>query len=925
MRKIVFSILLIVCIFCTTKTISASENAIVINTSTIKDENVKKTFDNFEIKIENEEYCLYCKNIRLASSVVSFNTINFDFSYNGYHYVICCNLETKNVKITYEQLYSALKNCYIQLSTIEGVHTIKVFPEITSNECYVLEGIVENENIIFNDLEFTYQNDDHNYKVNLSFCLDKEKHILTIIENGITHELDIKKSQQTQKVFVEKLIHAHICESDYLPRDIATNLFDATQFNYNDEQINKAVSSEKITLVSTKTGLQKDSVIIQYISYMKRIGYEEYDEGYDFQIQVAGRYEDDICYEFHNSEKTYSIFGEAYYVTQPKKTITIETFYDYDNLQTSDWMNEQDFQASSNEKLNVKEKTMYTYKNYTQWSNYAYSSKKILANELTDVTTQYNYRIGNYSLVSPYTTDKEQLVKCQNTSYCQWDIRTVTYKSTIKWLEFSDYIYDNYKACDINTNCKYRSKIMYAQSVALWGELSPYIYSDSSIEYKTCKNNEDCVLLKKEKYYKAVGSLSGKYSSWQTSCSNDSDYRCQTYYKYTCDTFIIPTTVYSANSYSIDTNGVCPSNSKITKKEQGYRKAYLTFKTILDSEYTLDSCSQQNGYTKCFQKNFYAIKKRTWSSYSDYVYTSNNASDDNVRYKSKIMYSYQYYDWSDYELDLDGCEEDEYTKCRVQEEYSVNYITWSKYSGWVSYLPKEKYIEYQTRYKYRTREYLGLEMADKVPDGMILVSDEIYYQFDFPTEIKILKEMYKIEEVSLGDCNHLSNSEILDLSDSVARNSVMAQYILSKGGIISKEEYEDAVNKHRNDDLFISEKYRFLNSNLFLPDIYIKTHYRGKKVQFVVDTYSANKLLNITTEKSASYQIQTAFEVRETTSNTLRVEFYNPLNPMDKYRNIPLNWLDQERLIEKIKLSMNLVPLKKYKFTLADMKNTQGN
>ena len=833
MKKIIIAATILVMFLLSRSETSAEEGKVyILDLKSISDDFLSNTIKSLSIVEGSNEYQLYFNGSNVGNSYVNNGLLKYTFIQNGVTYQVECQINTLQVRVSCRVNNDIGNTMLISLETVNGIDTVYVYPRLAGNEdAIILEGTHEGGFTVFDEaVIFSGQN---NQKI--SFLLDRESNMFYINFNGVTYPVECSSSKQQQIVFLETLVPEGTLSTLNLQHyDFAQ----AQTVHYSDDVVDGLARTIPIVLESKKTGLTYPTTLAEYISYWERIGDEEYnmDQGYYLTQQVICQFGDEGFELIRNyDEKTYSVYGNSFQYQVPEYYTKVEVVKDYDNPIWSNWMSLQDYNDSTDEKLQTESKEMKRYGIVTEWSNYKYSDKPIDDNSLTKVEEQYSYRTADYSAWSDYIYEEEDARACASDQYCQYD-----------------------------------SKLLYSKSTASWSAYSTYKYTSASSEYQACLNDTNCRTSSKTAYALVNGSLTGKYSSYTDTCTNSEDYRCLTYYKYTCK-YLLSKTVYSDISYAVGSSGPCSGNAIVSKKETGYRKAYVSFNE--PSSYPLNTCKSNPGYSKCFSQVMYALSYRSWSDYSKYT--------DTV------------------------CTANETTRCRSHRLYALRTAQWTSYSDWKNSLPTgHDFLDYKTRWRYQTRSIKEYGYGETVPSGAIFLNYETCYRYLEPSPKSIYTDMVRSGWQTLGEYQHLTANEINELANIIAINKEKVEIIERNRDELSKDEFNRMVANFNfgSSSYYNSAKNSFLNSVIFAPDIYVAQHYRAVYQLMPVDVYNASLIMHSGDESYEEHQFTGILdEMEQQYSDNSKVVFIDKYDPFANYEQLPSNWIGEESLINRIR------------------------
>ncbi|MPM51105.1 hypothetical protein SDC9_97851 [bioreactor metagenome] len=627
---------------------------------------------------------------------------------------------------------------------------------------------------------------------------------------------------------------------------------------------------------SRKSGLTLITALSQFITYWQRIGEEEYDIGVSEQRQVVCQWSEAACQsvrqQLTDSGRKYAVFGSN---------------FEYGDIAEYDLL---EYELIT-EKL---------YKNMT-WPEYLWIISDKPAS-LANAATQMRINEGTWSAWSTYSGEDNR-TECEDNADCEYRTKWVYRTKSASWGNWSAYSVSFPLDCNDNADCTWQKQIFYNKRTGSWNAYSSY-----ANQYPAdCNDNADCTW-KSLKYYRyRTASAKGTYSAWKSSCSVTDDYRCSSYYKYTCKKNLSVNTRYSATSYAVNTQGLCDSGYKVSSKSAGYRYQYLQWSAW--STYSTASCSSSVGYRKCESETRYATSKRTWSSWTGYNQLT-CISDANTQCSGPVSYyrtKYRY--WSAWSPNSDiSCTENADTKCEKEKQYAYKYRNWSGWSGWVPYDPAIK-IDNNQKVTFRINQ--GLETWDRVAGTSTIIGEGCYYlneTKDISSGYQPVTNHYiKTSLTTLGTKPAMTESEIENLGNLIAEavmKNLTAQELLKSYGKINQtlwktEGRNKLFNYYQNG---MTVKGKLLNSLIFIPYIYVREHYRAVQQMMNIMGYNGDyQLINTNERKQVFSEEGTLQAVNKTSLNDSRVIYYDYQDPLADYSVLPGNWSGYDALLDELK------------------------
>lgn len=902
---------------------AAVPDTFTLDLAEVNDVIVKSVIQSLSINESASGWNLYVNNQLKGTSIAQNNSVSYSFDLDDLSFSLQFNTLTAKTTLRYSYDQISGINTLISLDTKGGENKITIYPDLTQTPIVITGQNTETETV-FEPADITYRFQQHNttrtMKVHYQFLLDRTADILHIKANDESFSVECEQGQARQTVFLEYHVDAHLLDLNYLAKLNSYKTFEkAKTIPYSQAEIGQIVRNEKITLVNSKTGLTEVVPIEEFIYHWKRLGKEDYSVAHDSVLQVVCQWQEDVCASTRQtigqSNRTFAVFGTSYQFAAPRIYTTLEYHPVTEYSDWSPWLTRTEFNddTAMQSNLETEKKEFMEYDYYSDWSAVKYSNTA-LENDLThQVTTQYRYQTASWPAWSEYVYDTDTKTDCQDSTECQWSAATLYRKSVSSWGSWSDYTTSDHRDdCSDNQDCDYTSRTMYSRKTGTWGSYGDYQYASTTDQYKDCADSSDCKLAGKTMYAKVVATLTGKYGDWESSCSAGSTYRCQTYYKYVCHAFLSNTTVYSTSSYAVDSTGPCSGSAKVQSRTAGYRKAYVQYTSPASTAYKLTTCTASSGYYKCFAKTLYATAKRTWSSWSNYSYssckdTSSETSGTTYKCRNEKQYAYRYRTWSAYSpWTQDVCTERSDTRCLKQVFYATRYRQWGDYSGWSESTPPENNpdVRAQTRWSYRQRQKTGSGFGETVPIDGIYTGTAEYYRYR-----KMEQSLQQVEVAraalgtsELGTKEMMTEAEITALSNEIARAAIQAAIIEQMNGYVSLEDLDQAMLQQNATLQKVGEaaKQKFLESEIFVPYVYVTDHWRADYEPFDVETYQASWTYLKQYVNNQTNSISATMKHSDSSNSHIRIIYFDQSQPLAGYDPLPDNWIGKQELIQQI-------------------------
>ncbi len=897
---------------------------LTLNLNQTEDTVITSLIKSLSLKQGSSGWDLYINNTFMATAAAQGHAVSYQVNVQDVDFDITADVSTDALTISYSYNQVSSIASLISLSTKAGIHTLAIYPTLTGGNPVILQGTNQADGrTLFDELTYRYEyrqnNINHYLSVRFQCWLDTVNDILHVAANDETYEISCQTGQAVQSVFLEFHVDAHLLDINYLAKLPAYKTFaDAKEVPYSRSEIAAIVRNEKITLTNSKTGLTAIESLQEFIDHWKRLDKEDYLVKTDEQLQVVCQWSEDVCQSvrqlYGQSGRTYAVFGASYtyqiphfYTSSAIKLVPVYTDW-------SGWLERNDYndQTAYLTGLETETAAFYDYDQYSEWSDYQYSDQQISSDDTHQVSVQYSYRLAEWSAYSAYVYDAAAKTDCQDSSECQWQSRLRYRQSLASWQSWSDYsASDKRTDCSDDENCEYRTNTFYARNTGKWGSFSAYKYEGSSDTVTDCQDSFDCQSASAVYYARIAGQTTGTYSSWQSACTAGAGYRCQAYYKYTCKYLLASSTAYSTLNYAVGDSGPCSGNYKVSAKTAGYRQVNVSYTAPAASAYTLTSCADSAGYYKCYRKTLYAVKYRSWSGLSSYQYdscTDTSAQTSGTTYKcaSKKLYSYRYKIWSAFsDWSDEECTEDDQRKCLSQVFYAFSYRSWADWSDWQADNPLMTGTDQQqkVRYRYTSRQWLNSAFGTVVPDNAVSRGQKTYYRYRQKGEQLQQVEVARmnLQTATLNTKEMMTESQIMTLADQIESYALQAAVLETLGNDATAEEFEQASSQKSQSLVDRAAKVRqeFLDSPLFVPYVYVTSHWRASLEKFNVRTYTADfqYLKQFSNSRSDTVNLTLS---RQAASPNVRIIYFDQSNPLVNYDQLPANWQGRQQLLEAI-------------------------
>ena len=876
MKKVLYLFVTIMILFLATTNMYAKEiiSGYVLEVDKISDEHIRSNIMSLIIDNCDNEWCLYINNKKEV--ILNADSTTYDYLTKDNEVInIAIDLSDHRITLRYEKNQQYLFNAKIVLIVNENDNYIDFYPLSDRTNHTRLYGYISGSTYVFDEIDHEYQYQDKNgiiryFPVNYRFVFDTNSNRLNVFYNEKTCSYEVNNEIIHQSVFFENFVAAHPLAIDYLAKDLPKRNFnDAKNLLYASSLIDKAVSNESITLYNNEYGQSYNVLLRQFITYWRRLSNGEYDTSTTDTIQTVCQWHEDACenvrQQYQESGRLYAVFGndfvyediEKYDVLEPKIVLSTR----YKNIS---WPDDKWVLGLTNNEITTAKQMKVNYGSWGDWTTFSTTDERVDCEDAFDCTYQqklrYRQKTASWSNWSSYTTAYPS--DCQDSDDCSWESVRYYSKRTASWLPYSSYTATYPSDCQDSYDCRWQSQRFYRSR--------SYSYS-------------------------------GTYSAWKSSCSVTNDYHCETYYKYTCKLNNVTNERFSTINYSINAQGPCSSGYKISTKQAGQRYRYIKWGTW--SAYTTTSCSSVTGYTQCENQLRYATSYKSWSGWSGYNQTTCTANEltqclgplTHYRQRSRIWTN-----WSDYVYDQ--CSHNTDRQCQSQQQYSYRYRTWSGWSDWLNYdanIIKSDNVDVQ----YRSNQ--GVISWDKIKGNSDLIGEGYYYLEENKQVndgiVLVNNEYVRLKLTSLDTMNDKTEALIMSLSNQIAIAS-QYQYLL-KELLLSNDKvlFDDLFTHDLADN---NEYYRniFLNSELFIPYIYVLDHYRAVKRDVEKVNHNLNQIHNsgliLIDDKliKASLMPQTIMQFQDN-----RVIYYNYLDPLHQYEELPANWQPHSVFIEELK------------------------
>jgi len=844
-----------------------------INLSTITDEEVKNQIKRMYLL----DGLLYVNDL-----IVEQQEGKYSFEIKDIAYELM--KEDDHYLLSYSYINVLKNHLWIELTTLNGIHTLLIYPDIDSNKCVKLQGQIIDNYVYFD-----------NYS-DYSFLIDLDNNILKVNDEIIS----IEKGQENQRVFFEAFVTIPYISPQYLNQLESKNYFDATDTLYENSKIKKLATNEKLILYNSKSNYEYNTTLMEYVYVWPRIGKEDYIIDYTKVVKEVFQYQQAIDAGLDVGERKYAILAnnliyQGVDVVQIEGVITKKKY-----SEPSDWLTYADYmkKISSLSNYETETKEMYKVLDVHYPEEYKISNTEVKSSNTKEVIKESRSRNVSYSSWTDYAYTKAQLENLS--SFNQWEVDGKEFysKSIATWSDYSDYVTEDKTAtCTTENNCRYKTRTKYAKKSGSWATYSAYKYKTTDLQVTWCQSSDNCDYDTKTMYAKAMAYITGKYSDYVSSCLTTGTYRCEKYYKYTCSSGLMSNTKYSTVSYNIGSQGVCLAGYTITNKESGYRKQFIEYEEVSDDDYLYDSCFDITGTQKCFAQERVALRYREYSAPTDYIYDvcldNSDEKDQEVvtMCLAKKEFAYSNRSWSNYsDYIYEQKSEEENVKWRQMTKYAVRMVTYSEWTDWGKDDGKEnENIQKQYRWLYKDAIIDGYHFYDTYQPNS--VKEKAYRYKTYVLENKIgLVDAYTLKTKTLEDISEITTEEIFSLNDEIDKEINIADEIIKNEAPILVSEV---------DNITITQTNWLLNQTVFVPYIYVKPHWRAAPATISVQTlkgmyqeYSEEKEFVNKTEIVSS-------NMKEYQENEGRVIFFDKDDPLGNYENLPDNW--NKELIDNIK------------------------
>ena len=412
-------------------------------------------------------------------------------------------------------------------------------------------------------------------------------------------------------------------------------------------------------------------------------------------------------------------------------------------------------------------------------------------------------------------------------------------------------------SCTSSTNVKCETRTTYAKRTRSWGGYGDYTtdttYKANTLyDYKT----QTWYSHRTRSYTAAsVGSWSSYTSYIYSSCENVSE---GGYVTKQCD---------SETQYRYHELGEYGSWS-------GYNVKYGSNEW---SDCSLSNLCKQEGVTK-----YRTRSRNAWSSWTDYIYTTCVETTSGTLLKecaSKTKYrsaSYVYGDWGSWIRTTSARSTDGY---EYQYRYNNGVGTWENEKGTSVSLGSGKYFTGNTRVS-SVKQAVTKTYATKTNKTIGSLAEMTATQIAAQTE--------EIKQALM--MNNAYNA--IKSSDGATLYQDVVDYKNRNSGVASQA-YEDALNY-------------FERKTIFIPYMYITSHWRAVSAQGEVSGYNNQTLTSVTTgevTKTSSQGLKLIPYDIELTKDT-KIIYYDYRDPLINYHDeLPENWQGYEELIGELQHS----------------------
>ena len=872
-------------------------NGYSLSLTDITDQRILDEIKMLKIEPCDDKWCLYINNImvkKFEGEEVVYDHQSIDKTLIK----IRVSLTSNQVTFTYNNISNFNFMTLLKLSNIEDNIYLDIFFDLDKAEHVRLLGTKNENGYNFNNLshQYIYHKDGqtHYFPIELQFYLNSDNNILSVKHNEDISTYTVEPNISVQSFFLETFVENHPLDIDYLRKDLPMKSFQLAKTElYDHSLIDKAVENEKLVLKHEESGLTHVVDLKQFLTFWRRVSEGEYDTSSTETIQVVCQWPEDICEnvrnDYQDQGRLYAVFGSSFAYEDVKNEQIVELVHKYLEL----------------------------YKNI-QWPEDSWSLGK---DNVDDPYVYVQMRVNeatwqNWSL---YTTiDSRE--DCEDDFNCTYQTRTMYKKQSMSWDAWSSYSNQYPSDCNDSYDCQWESIRFYNKRVAYWSAYSSYTTGYPS----SCNDSVDCRWRSLRYYRYRTYSYIGTYSGFKSTCSITNDHHCSRYYKYTCQKGVSTSTRYSTLNYTIFTQGPCGSGYRITNKQSGYRYQYIKWGAW--SGYSTNTCSNITGYKNCESQLRYSTSQKVWSSWTGYNQTSCYGNDLTQCLGPTTFYRIRnrsYGNWSEYVYE--SCLSDEDTNCVGQTQYAYRYRSWSGYSDWLDYDASVSENDNRMIY-YRTNK--GSVSWDEEPGDSQSIGQGIMYQNESKTIDQGLQyeeiEVAELLDKSLNTLTDMNENAIMNLANEIAL-ATSRQLTLKKLMRLNERVLYDEVLEASLSD-FLTEgqdmKRTFLATEIFIPYVYIRDHYRAIKKEMSVTDYDQEFQLSSTKNEIDTVTSLAPLIQQWKLFKDNKVVFYDPNDPLHDYEILPENWRAHSSLLAALadlKIDGNMISISLTKTDIKDI------
>ena len=466
----------------------------------------------------------------------------------------------------------------------------------------------------------------------------------------------------------------------------------------------------------------------------------------------------------------------------------------------------------------------------------------------------------------------------------------------------------SYKSC-ANSSCGYKSCATSGCGCASYKSCANSACGKTY--YRYCKNSGGS--------YKTVSSTSGYpscpsgYSSYKTSAENKT---CQTS---ACGCSYYQTCKNSACGYASCQSSSCGCSYYQSCRTSGCGvESYKTCQTSGCGCSYYQTCKNKecgvSSYKSCAHADC-GTEYNTcylWSCPTSRSEEYNSCNLWNCPQTKTTYYQYRYRTWSDYsDYIYSSCTYTETTNCKSRTEYAYRYITWSDYSSWFNTTSKKTNSELLI-YQYRYNN--GIESWDEKKGTSSTLGTNIYYTGESKkstTAQYITDTFAKTSTVTIGSLAEMTAAQIAAKTEEIKQ----ALMLYNAYNTIKSDDgytlYQDVVDYKNSNSKIASQAQEqaldyFERKTIFIPYMYITSHNRAVSAPGEVSGYDNETLTSVTTSeitKTATQGMKLIPYDIDLTKDT-KIIYYDYRDPLINYHDeLPENWRGYEELIGELQHS----------------------